>query len=63
MLPARAVEGLIKFNSEKRHDEKVDKLFIMALAIGLCTLKRMKTDENPFDDGIIEFMKGKIVRY
>lgn len=57
-LSARAVTGLIKLNTEKRTNKSVDKIFIKALVIAVCSLQRIKDSAIPFNDGDIEFMKG-----
>ncbi|XP_031638193.1 uncharacterized protein LOC116350529 [Contarinia nasturtii] len=48
-LSARAVNGLIKFNTERRNDVGIDKKFLKALLIGICTLKRIKESVSMFD--------------
>lgn len=58
LLSARAVTGLTKLNAEKRASKNVDKTFLKALVIAVCTLKRFKGSPNSlFHDGEIEFIK------
>lgn len=61
-LSARAVTGLIKLNAEKRTNTNVDKIFVKALVIAVCTLQRFKESAMPFSDGDIEFIKGSFIR-
>lgn len=57
-LSARAVNGLIILNGINHNKKSSDKRFLKALAIGLCTIKRIKEDAGIIDEGIINFMKG-----
>ena len=60
LLSAVAVKGLITLNTQRRTDRKVDKTFLKALVIGVCSLNRFKesTDLMPFKNGEIEFIEG-----
>lgn len=62
-LSARAVTGLIKLNAEKRTNTNVDKIFVKALVIAVCTLQRFKESALPFIDGDIEFIKGNFILF
>lgn len=58
LLSAKAVIGLTKLNAEKRTNKNVDKTFLKALVIAVCTLKRFKESPNSlFNDGEVEFIK------
>lgn len=61
LLSARVVMGLVTLNGKKRNDMKTDKVFLKALVIGVCTLKRVKESPSPFDEGIVQFVKGNIL--
>lgn len=53
-LSSQVVSGLLQMN-KKRSTEQYDLLFIKALLIGLCTMKKIK-DKEPIEDGIATFM-------
>lgn len=62
VLSARCIAELTKYNGPtKRHKKKIDKKFLKTLVVGACTLKRVKEDETPFDAGVVELVKGRIV--
>lgn len=47
----------MKLNNEKRNDIRVDKIFLKALVIGVCTLQRINQLSTPFEDGQLDFVK------
>ena len=59
LLSARLVNGCCNLNQTRRNDITADKIFLKGLLIGICTVKRIKSSTT-FDEGILEFIKGKI---
>lgn len=57
-LTAHAAIGLVKMN-KKRTGQQYDTVFLKALLIGFCTIKKIKEAE-PIDDGILALIKGKL---
>lgn len=57
-LSIRAINVLIKLNTEKRNDGCADRTFIKALLIAICTIKNIQQNIR-IQDGIMEFMHGK----
>lgn len=60
-LPARAVNGLLKLNTEKRESSAVDKNFLKVLLIAICKIKRIRTldFDSIFAEGEKDFIKSK----
>lgn len=60
LLSARLVNGLSNVNqTPRRNDVNLDKVFLKGLIIGICTVKGINTSPT-FDEGILDFIKGKI---
>lgn len=60
-LSARVVSGFRKLNSQKRTNIAVDKNFVKALLIGVCTITRMRESiaESPFHEGEKQFVRSR----
>lgn len=57
-MAALLVKGLLELNKdENRGNANLDKPFIKALIIGLCTLKRIKNGD-PIKKDLLIFIKG-----
>lgn len=62
-MAATCVKGLLRFNeTENRKDTGLDKAFIKALIIGLCTIKQVKENDRINKDLLI-FLKGKYQKF
>lgn len=55
-LPAKVVIGLRNMNEHKR-SERFDVVFLKAMLIGFCTLKKIK-DSDSIDEAIRGVMEG-----
>lgn len=54
-LKSQAVDGLLKMN-KKKPDVQFDLVFLKALLIGCCSIKRIREDET-IDDGLLALIK------
>lgn len=59
-LAAQAVDGLRKFN--KKNIAKQDLNFLMALIVGLCSVKNI-TEHPKIEEGILDLAKGEKILF